>query len=182
MPFSRHVKAALALILFSVSLNLTAIHASLAVEPAGSIKPLEPVSSDSIAEYLSDQTHLIIQSANGNSAFVVELALDDATRMKGLMFRTSLADGHGMLFDFDATEPVFMWMKNTYISLDMIFAEEDGTIHHIVKGTTPLSESVIGSAGPVRYVLEVPKGTADKLVIKPGDKMLHQLFTPKSSK
>ncbi|WP_319496188.1 DUF192 domain-containing protein [uncultured Cohaesibacter sp.] len=182
MPFIRHAKAALALIILTASFSLSGMQASLAVEPAGAIKPLKSVPTDSIAEYLSDQTHLVIESANGNSAFVVELALDDATRMKGLMFRTSLADGHGMLFDFDATEPVFMWMKNTYISLDMIFAEEDGTIHHIVKATTPLSESVIGSAGPVRYVLEVPKGTADKLGIKPGDKMLHQLFTPKSSK
>nr|WP_319484951.1 DUF192 domain-containing protein [uncultured Cohaesibacter sp.] len=182
MPFIQHAKAALVLIILTASFSLSGMQASLAVEPAGAIKPLESVPTDSIAEYLSDQTHLVIESANGNSAFVIELALDDATRMKGLMFRTSLADGHGMLFDFDATEPVFMWMKNTYISLDMIFAEEDGTIHHIVKATTPLSESVIGSAGPVRYVLEVPKGTADKLGIKPGDKMLHQLFTPKSSK
>nr|WP_320142441.1 DUF192 domain-containing protein [uncultured Cohaesibacter sp.] len=137
------------------------------------------ISEGDVSRFLSDDTHLIIKSGQTNHSFKIELALDDASRMKGLMYRTSLADGHGMLFDFGKNEPVYMWMKNTYIPLDMIFVEPDGRIHHIVRGTTPLSESVIGSAGAVRYVLEVPKGTTDKLNIKVGDKLLHQLFTPK---
>ncbi|WP_319568711.1 DUF192 domain-containing protein [Cohaesibacter marisflavi] len=140
------------------------------------------ISEYEISTFLAEETHLVIKSGQTNHAFTIELALDDASRMKGLMYRTSLADRNGMLFDFGNTEPVYMWMKNTYISLDMIFVEPDGRIHHIVKGTTPLSESVIGSAGPVRYVLEVPKGTVDKLNIKVGDELLHQLFTPKLSK
>nr|WP_319512722.1 DUF192 domain-containing protein [uncultured Cohaesibacter sp.] len=142
----------------------------------------ETIPEDEVGAFLSDETHLIIKSGQTNHAFKVELALDESSRMKGLMYRTKLANRNGMLFDFDKTEPVYMWMKNTYISLDMIFVEPDGRIHHIVKATTPLSESVIGSAGPVRYVLEVPKGTADKLDIKVGDELLHQLFTPKLSK
>ncbi|WP_316859456.1 DUF192 domain-containing protein [uncultured Cohaesibacter sp.] len=138
------------------------------------------ITPEQIEERLIDPQTLVIQTEKDNLLFKVELALEEKERNKGLMFRTSLAPQHGMLFDFGATEPVFMWMKNTYISLDMFFINEAGTITHIVTATTPLSESVIGSGGPVRYVLETPKGTAKSLGIKIGDKMRHQLFTPNS--
>nr|WP_321457263.1 DUF192 domain-containing protein [uncultured Cohaesibacter sp.] len=165
-----------------IVLTVTPAPSVSAAESTAHFKPLDTIPTQSLPDYLNDETHLIIQTQNADHAFVIELAVDDDTRMKGLMFRTKLEAGHGMLFDFGKTEPVYMWMKNTYISLDMIFANPNGTIHHIVKGTTPLSESIIGSAGPVRYVLEVPKGTSDALGIKPGDRLLHQLFTPNLSK
>ena len=62
-------------------------------------------------------------------------------------------------------------MRNTYISLDMLFAGEDGTIHNIAVRTEPFSEKMIDSGGPTRFVLEVAGGTARRLGIKPGDRM-----------
>ncbi|MCT4657235.1 MAG: DUF192 domain-containing protein [Cohaesibacter sp.] len=122
-------------------------------------------------------TPLIIPSEGKDVSFRVELAANDEMRAKGLMFRTKLPDGEGMLFDFGKPRPVYMWMENTYISLDMLFLNPDGTIHHIVKSTTPLSKSLIGSGGPVQFVLEVKAGTVERLKLKKGDQLQHQLFT-----
>lgn len=140
------------------------------------------ITNEKLQSFLADPGNLIVQTGNQNFAFSIELANDDATRAKGLMFRTKLASNAGMLFDFGESRAIYMWMKNTYVSLDMLFVRSDGTIHHLVKSTTPLSQSIIGSGGPVRYVLEVKKGTVDRTGVKPGDRLLHQLFTPKSSK
>jgi len=103
--------------------------------------------------------------------FHVELATDEATRGKGLMFRRSLADDAGMLFVFPAREQVNMWMRNTYIPLDMLFADETGVVHHIAEHTEPFSEQIISSGGPTAYVLEVPGGTAERLGLKPGARL-----------
>ncbi len=96
------------------------------------------------------------------------------------MYRTKLAPDEGMLFDFGEIRTVYMWMENTYIPLDMLFLNADGTVHHLVRSTTPLSKSLIGSGGPIRFVLELKSGTIDRTGIKKGDRLLHQLFTPKS--
>ena len=87
------------------------------------------------------------------------------------MFRQRLPEDRGMLFDFGEPRPVSMWMKNTYIPLDMIFIRADGTIRRIAANTEPLSERTVPSSGAVRYVLEVIGGTAKKLGIEPGDKV-----------
>ena len=112
-------------IAFAAALLLTQPFASFVLttpSQAEQIEALASVPQGAVSNYLIDQSHLIIQQENNNTAFKIELALDEDSRMKGLMYRTKLADGHGMLFDFGRTEPVYMWMKNTYISLDMIFA------------------------------------------------------------
>jgi hypothetical protein len=67
-------------------------------------------------------------------------------------------------------------MKNTYVSLDIIFIRGDGTILRIAANTTPLSEKMIPSGGPARAVLEVVAGTARRLGIRPGDKVAHRWF------
>ncbi len=126
-----------------------------------------------------NDNQLVIQTATGSHTFIVELALDDAMRAKGLMYRTKMAADHGMLFDFGVTQPIYMWMKNTYLPLDMVFINEDGTVHHLVEETTPLSKTLIGSGGAIRYVLEVKAGTAKKINLKKGDQLRHNLFTPK---
>jgi uncharacterized membrane protein (UPF0127 family) len=72
---------------------------------------------------------------------------------------------------------VSMWMKNTYLSLDMIFIRADGRILRIAEKTTPESEAIISSGGPVRGVLEVIAGTAKKYGIGPGDQVVHSLFS-----
>ena len=119
---------------------------------------------------------LTIQTKRGPAAFTVEVAVTPDERAKGLMYRTELKPDAGMLFDFRADQPVYMWMKNTYIPLDMIFIQGDGRILRIAENTTPLSERIIASGGPVRAVLEVIGGTAQKLGIAPGDRVAHPMF------
>jgi len=122
---------------------------------------------------------LEIVTASGVHVFTVEVARTDEERAKGLMFRKELPEGRGMLFDFKPDQHVSMWMRNTYIPLDMLFINGDGTIRRIAENTVPLSEKTIPSGGPVRGVLEVIGGTAKKLGIKPGDKVAHPLFSDK---
>ena len=109
-------------------------------------------------------------------AFSVELATNDAERARGLMFRKSLPEGHGMLFDFQTDQPVQFWMRNTYVPLDMIFIRGDGRVLSIAQNATPLSDTLIPSAGPVRGVLEVIAGTARKYHIAPGDRVTGSFF------
>jgi uncharacterized protein len=113
---------------------------------------------------------LAIVTDGGERNFMVEIADDNRARALGLMFRRSMPDDEGMLFDFFQEEPASFWMRNTYISLDMLFIKADGTIESIAKRTTPLSERSVQSKSPVRYVLEINGGLSDTLGIKPGDK------------
>jgi uncharacterized protein len=122
------------------------------------------------------ESTLEIVSKSGVHAFTVELATNDAERARGLMFRKELPDGHGMLFDFEREQPVSFWMHNTLISLDMIFIRADGRILRIAENTEPLSDRLVPSGGPVRAVLEVIAGTAQKLGIAPGDRVESPLF------
>jgi uncharacterized membrane protein (UPF0127 family) len=126
--------------------------------------------------FTAQREALEIVSRTGTHVFSAEMAVTDDERAKGLMFRKELPQGQGMLFDFKTDQNVAMWMRNTYVSLDMIFIRGDGTIANIAEDTEPLSERIIPSRGPVRAVLEVVAGTAKKLGIMPGDKVGHRLF------
>ncbi|MEG9526123.1 MAG: DUF192 domain-containing protein [Hyphomicrobiales bacterium] len=119
---------------------------------------------------------LTIVTKAGPKRFNVEVMRDDAGRSRGLMFRRHMAADHGMLFDFEREEPVTMWMKNTYLPLDMVFIRPDGTISRIAADTEPLSTAIIPSGSPVSAVLELNAGTAAKLGIQPGDRIEHPLF------
>ncbi len=120
---------------------------------------------------------LEIASKTGVHAFSVELAVTDEERARGLMYRKELPEGQGMLFDFKRDEDVSMWMRNTYVSLDMIFIRGDGRILRIAENTQTQSDRIIPSGGPVRAVLEVIAGTARKLGIAPGDRVAHPIFS-----
>jgi len=124
----------------------------------------------------ADPQTLEIVSKTGVHTFAVELAKSDAERAQGLMYRRELPEGRGMLFDFQRDDEVAMWMKNTYIPLDMVFIRSDGRIVRIAENTEPRSERIISSGGPVRGVLEVIGGTARKLGIAAGDRVAHPLF------
>jgi len=124
----------------------------------------------------AEQQTLEIASKTGVHVFAVELAVTDEERQKGLMFRRSLPESYGMLFDFKLDQEVQMWMHNTYVSLDMIFIERDGRIHRIAENTETESDRIIPSGGPVRAVLEVAAGTAKKLGIEPGDRVASPTF------
>jgi uncharacterized membrane protein (UPF0127 family) len=119
---------------------------------------------------------LEIVTRSGVVVIEVEIAVTDEERAQGLMFRRELPEGRGMLFDFRGEGPVTMWMKNTYVSLDMFFIRADGTIARIAENTEPLSEAHIVSGAPVQAVLEVLAGTAKRLGIRAGDKVGHRIF------
>ena len=125
----------------------------------------------------AEQGTLEIVTKKGVRPFTVDLAVTDEERAKGLMFRKEIPEGYGMLFDFKQDQMVTMWMKNTYVSLDMIFIKHDGRIARIAESTTVLSEDIIQSGQPVRAVLEVAAGTAKKYGIAPGDKVGHPIFS-----
>ncbi len=92
------------------------------------------------------------------------------------MFVKSLPEGQGMLFDFKRDQPVSFWMHNTYIPLDMLFIAGDGRIMRIAENAKPLSDALIPSQYPVRAVLEVIGGTAEKLGIHSGDHVSGSIF------
>ena len=114
---------------------------------------------------------LTAETANGTHTFTVEVAGDDATRAMGLMHRTELAPDHGMLFRFSPPRHITMWMKNTPLSLDMVFIGQDGKVHRIAANTVPQSLEYIRSGGEVSDVLEVIAGTAERIGLKPGDQI-----------
>ncbi|KQP05394.1 DUF192 domain-containing protein [Methylobacterium sp. Leaf93] len=119
---------------------------------------------------------LEIASKGTRHSFSVEVMRDDESRSRGLMFRRSMPPEHGMLFDFRKVERVAMWMKNTYLPLDMLFIRPDGSIARIATNTEPLSTKVIPSGEPVLAVLELNAGTTAKLGIKAGDRVEHAMF------
>jgi uncharacterized protein len=119
---------------------------------------------------------LEIVTKSGVQVFSVEMATTEQEKETGLMYRKELADGKGMLFDFSPAQEVSMWMKNTYIPLDMIFIRADGRILRIAENTEPLSTKIIPSRGLAKGVLEVIAGTAKKYGIEPGDRVAHPLF------
>lgn len=133
--------------------------ASRAAEPAR----LEPV---------------IVETAAGSFTFTAEVADTPELRQRGLMFRQRLPRDRAMLFDWGRVEPVAMWMRNTLVSLDMIFIAPDGRVARVAEATEPLSDTTIPSGEPVAAVLEVVAGTAERIGLKPGDRVRHPMFKP----
>ncbi len=119
---------------------------------------------------------LEIVTKSGVQVFSVEMATTEEEKTTGLMYRKELPDGKGMLFDFSPEQQISMWMKNTYISLDMIFIRADGQILRIAENTEPESTKIISSGGLAKGVLEVIAGTVQKYGIAPGDRVAHPLF------
>ena len=108
--------------------------------------------------------------------FRVEVAANDADRQRGLMYRREMAADAGMIFDFGYEQPVSMWMANTYIPLDMLFITADGKVAHVAARTVPESRATVSAPRPVRYVLELNGGTAERLGIKPGAQVRHAML------
>jgi uncharacterized protein len=121
---------------------------------------------------------LVIETAAGKKNFRVEIADDAQELSKGLMFRQSMPADQGMLFVHEQEAERLMWMRNTYLSLDMLFIDRTGKIHHIAERTTPFSEDTIPSQGPSLAVLELNGGTVAAHGIKVGDKVAHRAFSP----
>jgi uncharacterized membrane protein (UPF0127 family) len=121
---------------------------------------------------------LAVVTAKGVAHFTVEIADTDTTRERGLMFRKSLGPQQGMLFDFKTPKPVWFWMKNTLIPLDMLFIAPDGRVVSIARNATPMSETPIPAGGPVLGVLEIRGGRAEEIGAEPGDTVRERIFHP----
>lgn len=125
------------------------------------------------------QEKLQIVTASGPHDFDVEVMRTEQDRARGLMFRKTMAQNHGMLFDFERSQPIYMWMKSTILPLDMVFIDSGGTVVNVAENTTPMSEKIIASGAPVLGVLEVNAGTAQAIGLKNGDKIINGMFRAK---
>ena len=125
---------------------------------------------------LPKETLVIVTRDGVHHVFHVEMALTEAQQITGLMFRKSVPADGGMLFDWGAPIESRMWMENTLVSLDMLFIGPHGTIRAIAEHTVPESLAVIDSRVPVQATLEVAAGTAERLNILVGDKVLQRIF------
>jgi uncharacterized protein len=156
----RHLLALLA----AVPLALPATGHAASAEPTG---PQPTLPTEKLVIVTHDGVH---------HDFNVEMAVTLEQQETGLMFRTNIPADGGMLFDWGGVRASQMWMKNTVSSLDMLFINPDGTIRHIAERTVPQSLAVIDSGGPVRATLEMAAGTAERLDIRVGDKVLAPVF------
>jgi uncharacterized membrane protein (UPF0127 family) len=134
------------------------------------------LAKDAPAQPESGLETLEIVTASGSHEFSVEVMRSGPQRERGLMFRRYLPQDRGMLFDFGVERPIMMWMKNTYLPLDMIFIGRAGKVVGFAKDAEPLSEKIIPSGAPAYGVLEVNAGTAVQIGLKIGDSVLHPMF------
>ena len=107
----------------------------------------------------------------------VWIADNDARRMRGLMYVEHMADDAGMLFIYPQPQPISMWMKNTHLSLDMLFVSANGRVDSIAENTKPMSTDTISSKGNVLAVIELKAGSAARLNIRPGAQVIHPAFS-----
>jgi len=164
--FSLRAAMTLCALLLTVSLGLAAALAPAPARAQPAAEAAAPAQLDALE----------IATRKGVVVLEVEVARTPKQRETGLMYRKSMPERHGMLFDFETMQPVYMWMKNTFIPLDMLFIRTDGTIARIEAMTTPFSERTISSGEPVRAVLELNGGAAQRLGIAPGDRVSTSLF------
>ena len=123
------------------------------------------------SEITFKKSSLVVVTASREIKFEVELALNDAERSRGLMYREKLGPYDGMLFDFYQDAPVSFWMKNTLIPLDMLFIDHAGVVVGIVENATPLTLSPRGVKIPSRFVLEVNGGWCARKGVQAGDRV-----------
>jgi uncharacterized membrane protein (UPF0127 family) len=116
---------------------------------------------------------LIIQRSGGRDQFSIWVAETSAQHQQGLMWIQKLPPDYGMLFLLGESRPMNMWMKNTYVPLDMVFFDDKGRILHIQEHAVPLSESIIDSGGEVAGVLEILGGEVHRRGIQIGDRLLY---------
>lgn len=115
---------------------------------------------------------LTIETADGRThRYRVEVAETAAQQAHGMMFRTTVPPGTGMIFPMNPPRPAAFWMRNTLVSLDLIFIGADGRVRNIAERAVPRSEALLPSAGPVAAVLELAGGEAERIGLKPGDRV-----------
>lgn len=133
-------------------------------QPAGDVQPAQ------LRDF--QRGELTIERRDGRDSFSIWLAITPTEQQQGLMYVRQLSPSQGMLFLLDAPRPMDMWMKNTYLSLDMLFFDAEGRITRIEHRAEPQSERLIHSGGTVAGVLELLAGEATRRGIKVGDRLL----------
>jgi len=134
-------------------------------------EPFDPAKAQSLP-----LTPAIIEGPGLSYNLLIELADSEDERRVGLMHRAELPPDRGMLFRFPSRRPVSMWMRNTFVSLDMLFLNSRGEIIRIEENTVPHSEVSISSVRDASAVLELPAGTAHRLALKQGNYVRHHIF------
>jgi len=136
---------------------------------------------DSVSTFAGlPRSELQVVTSSGTHRFQVWIAADDPSRERGLMFVRSLPADAGMLFLFEQPQYAAFWMKNTYLSLDLVFIREDGVVVNVAENARPLALDPIPSVAPVKAVLELIAGTAAKIGLVAGDRVVHPVFMQKS--
>ena len=125
-----------------------------------------------VSFYTFSNEKIDVSIYNKNITFNVEVAKTIEERRIGLMYRKKLLNNEGMLFIFPREKIIQLWMKNTYIPLDVIFISENKVIVDIKKNMEKLSETIVKSKVKSRYALEFNAGLINKLGIEIGDKVL----------
>jgi len=138
--------------------------------------PAWAVDTDHAQPELPKEPLFIVTRDGAQHAFNVEMALTVDQQTVGEMFRPTVPEDGGMLFDWKLPRESQMWMRNTVAPLDMIFINPDGTVRSIAENAVPQSLAVIDSRGPVRATLEVAAGTAARLNIRVGDTVKQRIF------
>ena len=115
------------------------------------------------------QVQVFDRTGRHKATFAVEVARTPVQQRRGLMFRQNLPKDQGMIFLYDRPQILAMWMKNTFIALDMLFVRQDGTIARLHERATPQSLDVISSHEDVIAVVEIGGGRAQELGVAPGD-------------
>ncbi|GEM_PF-3413252 len=143
-----------------------------AMQEHGGVEPRAPAMPWAILPVLKDDATALPQAAGEQAVRLrirVQVAANDTARMHGLMFRRQpLADDEGMLFLWPRPQPVAMWMKNTFIPLDMVFIDADGMVVRVHENARPHDLTPIPSGVPVKAVLELSAGAATRLGLRPG--------------
>lgn len=166
-------RIAVSLILITIlSMSALLIFFRPSNKPVRKVVPYSETSADTLNTVFRKDGELNFRK-NGKTDMQVkidiEVADDEPERIQGLMYRDSMPEFAGMLFMFPVEEPIAFWMKNTHISLDIIYVNSDRQIVSIAANTTPYSQEQIPSIKPAQYVVEVNAGFAARHGIKEGD-------------
>jgi uncharacterized membrane protein (UPF0127 family) len=138
-----------------------------------------PAQANTVAEPLSAFPRDTLAIATPDARmhrFNVWIADSDRRRAQGLMFVKELSADQGMLFIYNTSQQVSIWMKNTFIPLDIVFIRADGRVARITPNAKPHSLATMDSGEPVMAVLELPAGTAKRLNIQRGAIAMHRVF------
>lgn len=140
---------------------------------------VEAASDADVLDRLFPRSSLQIATSDARlHRFDIWVADTEQRRERGLMFVKHMASDAGMLFIYPGSQNISMWMKNTYIPLDMLFVSSDGKVVKVVENTKPESLDTINSDGAVRGVIELNAGVAAQLKLRPGSVVIHPAFLP----